>query len=81
MRTSHVHHARRRLTHRGPTRVIAGGGTATVLVETGMVPVTEPITTLRLDTLAGLVCPVPAAASESEVRDQSDIPIVRRNSG
>ena len=73
---------RRRLTHRGhATRVIAGGGTATVLVETGMVPVTEPITTLRLDTPAGLVCPVPAAASESEVRDQSDIPIVRRNSG
>lgn len=30
-------------------------GTATVLVETGMVPVTEPVTTLRLDTPAGLV--------------------------
>ncbi|WP_019970293.1 proline racemase family protein [Mycobacterium sp. 141] len=30
-------------------------GTATVLVETGMVAVTEPITTLRLDTPAGLV--------------------------
>jgi len=30
-------------------------GTATVLVETGMVPVTEPITTIRLDTPAGLV--------------------------
>ena len=30
-------------------------GTATVLVETGMVPVTEPVTTIRLDTPAGLV--------------------------
>ena len=30
-------------------------GTATVLVETGMVPVTEPITRIRLDTPAGLV--------------------------
>ena len=30
-------------------------GTATVLVETGMVPVKEPITVIRLDTPAGLV--------------------------
>ena len=30
-------------------------GVATVLVETGMVPVTEPLTTIRLDTPAGLV--------------------------
>jgi proline racemase len=30
-------------------------GTATVLVETGMVTVTEPVTTIRLDTPAGLV--------------------------
>jgi proline racemase len=30
-------------------------GLATVLVETGMVPVTEPVTTIRLDTPAGLV--------------------------
>lgn len=30
-------------------------GTATVLVETGMVPVQEPVTTIRLDTPAGLV--------------------------
>ncbi|MFC3996789.1 proline racemase family protein [Nocardiopsis sediminis] len=30
-------------------------GTATVLVETGMVPVVEPVTTVRLDTPAGLV--------------------------
>jgi proline racemase len=30
-------------------------GTATVLVETGMVEVTEPVTTIRLDTPAGLV--------------------------
>ncbi|MFE0170920.1 proline racemase family protein [Streptomyces sp. NPDC059002] len=31
-------------------------GVATVLVETGMVQVTEPVTTVRLDTPAGLVC-------------------------
>lgn len=30
-------------------------GVATVLVETGMVPVTEPVTTVRLDTPAGLI--------------------------
>jgi proline racemase len=30
-------------------------GTATVLVETGMVPVTEPLTVIRIDTPAGLV--------------------------
>ncbi|WP_375401668.1 proline racemase family protein [uncultured Amnibacterium sp.] len=30
-------------------------GVATVLVETGMVPVTKPVTTIRLDTPAGLV--------------------------
>lgn len=30
-------------------------GVATVLVETGMVQVTEPVTTIRLDTPAGLV--------------------------
>src|SRR5687768_233457 len=30
-------------------------GVATVLVETGMVEVTEPVTTIRLDTPAGLV--------------------------
>src|SRR5215469_11518460 len=30
-------------------------GVATVLVETGMVPVTSPVTTVRLDTPAGLV--------------------------
>lgn len=30
-------------------------GVATVLVETGMVPVTEPVTTIRLDVPAGLV--------------------------
>src|SRR4029077_20455629 len=30
-------------------------GVATVLVETGMVPVTEPVTTIKLDTPAGLV--------------------------
>ncbi|MFT3661682.1 MAG: proline racemase family protein [Gordonia sp. (in: high G+C Gram-positive bacteria)] len=38
-------------------------GTATVLVETGMVEVTEPVTTIRLDTPAGLV------VAEVAVRD------------
>ena len=38
-------------------------GVATVLVETGMVPVTEPVTTIRLDTPAGLV------TAEVAVRD------------
>ncbi|MER5390325.1 proline racemase family protein [Saccharopolyspora sp. NPDC002686] len=38
-------------------------GTATVLVETGMVPVTEPVTQVRLDTPAGLV------VADVEVRD------------
>lgn len=40
-------------------------GTATVLVETGMVPAVEPITTIRLDTPAGLV------VAEVAVRDGS----------
>jgi proline racemase len=38
-------------------------GVATVLVETGMVPVTEPVTLVRLDTPAGLV------VAEVSVRD------------
>lgn len=38
-------------------------GVATVLVETGMVPVVEPLTTIRLDTPAGLV------VAEVAVRD------------
>jgi proline racemase len=38
-------------------------GVATVLVETGMVPVTRPVTTVRLDTPAGLV------AAEVAVRE------------
>jgi len=38
-------------------------GVATVLVETGMVPVAEPVTTIRLDTPAGLV------TAEVTVRD------------
>ncbi|HUB41239.1 MAG TPA: proline racemase family protein [Streptosporangiaceae bacterium] len=38
-------------------------GVATVLVETGMVPVTEPVTEIRLDTPAGLV------VTRVEVRD------------
>lgn len=39
-------------------------GVATVLVETGMVEVTEPVTTIRLDTPAGLV------VAEVRVRDR-----------
>src|SRR5262245_15888528 len=38
-------------------------GVATVLVETGMVEVTEPVTSIRLDTPAGLV------VADVEVRD------------
>ncbi|MGW5053626.1 proline racemase family protein [Actinokineospora sp. NPDC004072] len=38
-------------------------GVATVLVETGMVAVTEPVTTVRLDTPAGLVVAEVAVAS------------------
>ena len=38
-------------------------GVATLLVETGMVPVTEPVTTVRLDTPAGLI------VADVEVRD------------
>src|SRR6185503_14162958 len=39
-------------------------GVATVLVETGMVPVTEPVTTIRLDTPAGLVVAEVAVSPE-----------------
>ncbi|GHC53978.1 proline racemase family protein [Streptomyces flavofungini] len=42
-------------------------GVATVLVETGMVPVTEPVTTVRLDTPAGLV-PVDVRVEDGAVR-------------
>ena len=38
-------------------------GVATVLVETGMVTVTEPVTTIRLDTPAGLVVAEVAVAT------------------
>lgn len=42
-------------------------GTATVLVETGMVAVTEPVTTIRLDTPAGLVtCDVAVTDGHAE---------------
>ncbi|MEZ5209689.1 proline racemase family protein [Gordonia sp. PP30] len=42
-------------------------GTATVLVETGMVEVTEPVTTIRLDTPAGLVvCEVAVTDGRAE---------------
>ncbi|HEY6739870.1 MAG TPA: proline racemase family protein [Actinopolymorphaceae bacterium] len=42
-------------------------GVATVLVETGMVEVTEPVTTIRLDTPAGLVV-AEVAVSEGSAR-------------
>ncbi|UNX55102.1 proline racemase family protein [Georgenia sp. TF02-10] len=48
-------------------------GVATVLVETGMVPVTEPVTTVRLDTPAGLV------VAEVAVEDGSATAVTIRN--
>jgi proline racemase len=48
-------------------------GVATVLVETGMVPVTEPVTTIRLDTPAGLV------TAEVAVRDGAATAVTLRN--
>lgn len=48
-------------------------GVATVLVETGMVTVTEPVTTIRLDTPAGLV------VAEVDVEDGSAKSVTIRN--
>jgi proline racemase len=48
-------------------------GVATVLVETGMVPVVEPVTTIRLDTPAGLV------VAEVAVRDGRAEAVTIRN--
>jgi proline racemase len=48
-------------------------GVATVLVETGMVEVSEPVTTIRLDTPAGLV------VTEVEVRDGRAMSVTLRN--
>jgi proline racemase len=48
-------------------------GVATVLVETGMVTVTEPLTTIRLDTPAGLVM------AEVAVRDGAAESVTLRN--
>ena len=48
-------------------------GTATVLVETGMVEVVEPVTTIRLDTPAGLVI------AEVAVRDGNTESVTIRN--
>jgi proline racemase len=48
-------------------------GVATVLVETGMVPVVEPVTTVRLDTPAGLV------TVEVAVEDGSASAVTLRN--
>jgi proline racemase len=48
-------------------------GVATVLVETGMVPVREPVTTIRLDTPAGLV------VADVQVRDGAARAVTIRN--
>ena len=48
-------------------------GVATVLVETGMVAVTEPVTTVRLDTPAGLV------VAEVRVEDGAATAVTLRN--
>jgi proline racemase len=48
-------------------------GVATVLVETGMVPVVEPVTTVRLDTPAGLV------VAEVQVEDGAAKSVTIRN--
>jgi proline racemase len=48
-------------------------GVATVLVETGMVPVVEPVTTVRLDTPAGLVI------AEVQVEDGAARSVTIRN--
>lgn len=48
-------------------------GVATVLVETGMVPVAEPLTTIRLDTPAGLV------VADVEVRDGRALAVTLTN--
>lgn len=48
-------------------------GVATVLVETGMVEVTEPVTTIRLDTPAGLV------VASVQVRDGAAVAVTIRN--
>jgi proline racemase len=48
-------------------------GVATVLVETGMVPVAEPVTTIRLDTPAGLV------VAEVAVKDGAARSVTIRN--
>src|SRR5918992_5549640 len=48
-------------------------GVATVLVETGMVEVTEPVTTVRLDTPAGLV------TAEVETKDGRAVSVTIQN--
>jgi len=57
-------------------------GVATVLVETGMVPVSRPVTTVRLDTPAGLVVAEVAvrddgAATAVTIRNVPSFPVVR----
>jgi proline racemase len=53
-------------------------GVATVLVETGMVPVTSPVTTVRLDTPAGLVIArVSVVDGVARVGDHSQCAVVQ----
>ena len=50
-------------------------GVATVLVETGMVPVVEPVTTIRLDTPAGLVvCRVAVSGGHADSVTIENVP-------
>ena len=54
-------------------------GVATVLVETGMVPVVEPVTTVRLDTPAGLVvAEVAVADGAAKAVTIRNVPQLRR---
>ena len=74
----------RRAVHRGVRLLpMCGHGTigvATVLVETGMVEVTEPVTTIRLDTPAGLVvAEVAVKDGARRVRDHAQRAVVRRS--
>jgi len=53
-------------------------GTATVLVETGMVPVLEPETVIRLDTPArGSNCPRPGRGNPRQERDAGECSFLR----
>src|SRR5690625_188733 len=54
-------------------------GAATVLVETGMVEVTEPVTTVRLDTPATSTTTRPAGVSRRTVVTGSNVPSDRKS--